>query len=183
MKETRINMLSAAAVGLCLVLFAGGCAKKEVAADTATMAPAATQPSREAKMEQGEPIVTPPRTAASQFSEGRTSAPMLPVYFDFDKFNIRDDQKERMATNTRFLKDSPNVKIRVEGNCDERGTNEYNMALGERRANSAKKYLVNMGVAANRVDTLSLGEERPLLMGHDEMSWAQNRRDDFVIER
>jgi len=114
-------------------------------------------------------------------SEGRTSGPMLPVYFDFDSSAIRQDQVERAVANADFLKENQEIKIRIEGNCDPRGTNEYNMALGERRALSAKKYLANLGVAEDRMDTISYGEEKILLHGHDELSWAQNRRDDFVI--
>jgi peptidoglycan-associated lipoprotein len=117
--------------------------------------------------------------ALPAISEGRTSAPMLPVYFDFDSSSIRDDQVSRMKAN--FLKENEDVTIRIEGNCDPRGTNEYNMALGERRALSAKKFLVDLGIDAARITTISFGEERILLHGHDELSWAQNRRDDFVI--
>jgi peptidoglycan-associated lipoprotein len=113
--------------------------------------------------------------------EGRTSGPMLPVYFDFDSSVIRADQVERIEGNGEFLKKNPDIKIRIEGNCDPRGTKEYNLALGERRAQSAKKYLVNLGVDADRMNTISWGEEKLLLYGHDEISWAQNRRDDFVI--
>ncbi len=114
-------------------------------------------------------------------TEGRTSGPMLPVYFDFDASSIRSDQVSRIINNGDFLKENSGMKIRVEGNCDPRGTNEYNMALGERRALSAKKYLVNLGVEEVNLETISYGEERILLHGHDELSWAQNRRDDFVI--
>jgi len=113
--------------------------------------------------------------------EGRTSAPLLPVYFDFDKSNIREDQRSRIEKNAAYLKENMAVNVRIEGNCDERGTDEYNMALGERRALSAKKYLMNLGINADRMHTLSYGEEKPLLRGHDEYSWAQNRRDDFVL--
>lgn len=114
--------------------------------------------------------------------EGRTSGPMLPVYFDFDSSDIRADQVSRIQVNADFLNKKQDVTIRVEGNCDSRGTNEYNMALGERRALTAKKYLMNLGVAEQRLSTVSYGEERVLLQGNDELSWAQNRRDDFVIE-
>ena len=114
--------------------------------------------------------------------EGRTSGPMLPVYFDFDSSDVRGDQVSRIQVNADFLNKNGDVKIRVEGNCDARGTNEYNMALGERRALSAKKYLMNLGVGEARLSTVSYGEERILLHGEDELSWAQNRRDDFVIE-
>ncbi len=123
------------------------------------------------------------RTVRDTILEGRTSAPFLPIYFDFDKANIRDDQRPRVEENALYLKNNPAIFIRIEGNCDERGTEVYNMALGERRALSAKKYLVNLGISAKRIRTLSFGEEQPLLHGHDELSWAQNRRDDFVIIR
>jgi len=118
---------------------------------------------------------------ASEISEGRTSAPLLPIYFDFDKYNIRGDMVSRMEHNARFLLEHPDVKIQIQGNCDERGTNEYNIALGEKRAKSAKDFLVNMGVDPSRIDTVSFGEERPLDTRHNEEAWAKNRRDDFVI--
>lgn len=113
--------------------------------------------------------------------EGRTSGPMVPVYFDFDSSAIRQDQVSRIELDADFMKKNPQLKIRIEGNCDPRGTNEYNMALGERRALSAKKYLVNLGVDEKQLSTISFGEERILLHGQDELAWAQNRRDDFVI--
>ncbi len=114
--------------------------------------------------------------------EGRTSGPMLPIYFEFDASTIKEDQVSRILVNADYIKENPEVLIRIEGNCDPRGTNEYNMALGERRALSAKKYLNNLGVEGNRMTTISYGEEKMLLHGHDELSWAQNRRDDFVIK-
>jgi peptidoglycan-associated lipoprotein len=112
--------------------------------------------------------------------EGRTSGPMLPLYFDFDSSALRQDQIARMDGNATFL-NSKSVSIRIEGNCDPRGTQEYNMALGERRALSAQKYLADKGVPQERMSTISYGAEQLLLQGHDELSWAQNRRADFVI--
>lgn len=112
--------------------------------------------------------------------EGRTSGPMAPLYFDFDSSAVRQDQVGRMDANAAFLK-SEGVSVRIEGNCDPRGTQEYNMALGERRALSAQKYLADMGVAKEKMTTISYGAEQLLLQGHDELSWAQNRRADFVI--
>lgn len=114
-------------------------------------------------------------------SEGRTSEGMLPVYFNFDSSDIKSDQVSRIEVNAEFSKSNPELPIRIEGNCDPRGTNEYNMALGERRALNAKKYLVNLGVNESKLTTVSYGEERMLLHGHDELSWAQNRRADFVV--
>jgi peptidoglycan-associated lipoprotein len=116
-------------------------------------------------------------------SEGRTSAPMHPVYFDFDRFNIRDDMKSVMEGNALFLLDHPEIMIEIQGNCDERGTNEYNLALGERRAKGAQAYLVNLGINPDRIETVSFGEEQPLDLGHNEEAWAKNRRDDFVITK
>lgn len=114
-------------------------------------------------------------------SEGRTSEGMLPVYYAFDSSDIKSDQVSRVEVNAEFSKSNPELTIRIEGNCDARGTNEYNMALGERRALSAKKYMVNLGVEEAKLTTVSYGEERMLLHGHDELSWAQNRRADFVV--
>lgn len=114
-------------------------------------------------------------------SEGRTTDGMLPVYFDFDSSDIKKDQIPRIEVNADFIKNQSDYDIRIEGNTDPRGTNEYNMALGERRALNAKKYLVNLGVNEAKLSTVSYGEERLLLHGHDELSWAQNRRADFVV--
>jgi peptidoglycan-associated lipoprotein len=114
-------------------------------------------------------------------SEGRTTDGMLPVYFEFDSSDIKKDQIPRVEVNADFIKNQSDYDIRIEGNCDPRGTNEYNMALGERRALNAKKYLVNLGINEAKLSTVSYGEERLLLHGHDELSWAQNRRADFVV--
>ena len=118
---------------------------------------------------------------ARKLAAQMAALPKDSIYFDFDKSEIRADQKDRIKKNGDLLNGSASARVRVEGNTDERGTNEYNMALGERRAVTAVKYLVNMGVAEGRIDTLSFGEEKPLNLGHDEMAWSQNRRDDFVI--
>ena len=114
-------------------------------------------------------------------SEGRTSGPMLPVYFDFDSFTIRPDMKQRMDANAEFLLANPTVRIEIQGNCDDRGTNEYNIALGEKRAMAAKRYLINKGIDPERMDVVSFGEERPLDPAQTPEAWAKNRRDDFVI--
>ena len=113
----------------------------------------------------------------------RTSVGLLPIYFDFDKSLVRPDQAERLEANALFLRDNPGIEVRIEGNCDNRGSNEYNMALGERRARGAKRYLVNLGIADSRLGILSYGEERPLIPGNDEAAWTVNRRGDFVIVR
>ncbi len=167
---SRVQALLPALLIMSFLMFSG-CAKK--AADEEVM-----KPSTDAgAMGKEEPLESKP----IGISEGRTSDGMLPVYFDFDNSNIRTDQVSRIEVNADFLKKNSGYNIRIEGNCDPRGTNEYNMALGERRALSAKKYLENLGVGEARMTTVSYGEERLLLHGQDELSWAQNRRDDFVI--
>lgn len=105
------------------------------------------------------------------------------IYFDFDKSFIRLEYRPVLQEKAAFLKDYPDMRARIEGNCDERGTNEYNLALGDRRGNSAKNFLISLGIAADRIETISYGEERPRGLGHNEESWSQNRRDDFVLVR
>jgi len=171
-------------------LFVGGCAKQKVQSDKDMVAPAAPKAEVQSSVKADTGVgAGKEESLASKWIggdsgavlEGRTTAPMLPIYFDFDKSDIKADQSDRIKKNGDLLIGSAQVRVRVEGNTDERGTNEYNMALGERRAVTAVKYLVNMGVAEGRIDTLSFGEEKPLNFGHDEMAWSQNRRDDFVI--
>ncbi len=103
------------------------------------------------------------------------------IYFDFDKSFIRLEYRAVLKKKAEFLKDNPDIRIRIEGNCDERGTGEYNLALGERRASSAKEFLASLGISPDRIETISYGEERPLAIGHGDGAWNQNRRDDFVI--
>lgn len=102
------------------------------------------------------------------------------IYFDFDKYNLRDDARRQLDANAEILRSNSDMNIVIEGHCDERGTDEYNLALGERRAQAAREYLVRLGIDASRVNVLSYGEERPVAPGHDEESWALNRRGEFV---
>ncbi len=103
------------------------------------------------------------------------------IFFDFDKFDLRADARERLQKNADFMNQYPTLEFGLEGHCDERGTNEYNLALGERRAHAAKDYLVSLGVSSNRVRTISYGEEKPFCMGHDESCWQDNRRGHFIV--
>lgn len=163
----------AAALTLAAGVLLSGCGDKTIGQPTGVIEDGAAQ---------GESLDTAATDQAGTGSgEGMTSEGMFPIYFDFDSSSVRDDQVNRLEKNAEFLNLSPEVRIRVEGNCDSRGTNEYNLALGERRALNAKKYLINLGIEASRISTVSWGEEKLLLHGHDELSWAQNRRDDFVI--
>jgi peptidoglycan-associated lipoprotein len=103
------------------------------------------------------------------------------IHFDFDKYDILPEDAGILKENAALLMNYPKVKIQVEGHCDERGTNEYNLALGERRANAAKKYLLSLGISTDRISSISYGEEKPLDAGHNEEAWSKNRRGHFVI--
>jgi len=105
------------------------------------------------------------------------------VFFDYNQWVIRDDQKEMMARNAEMLKSNPHINVLIEGNCDERGTAEYNLALGQKRAESAKAFLVGLGIDSKRMKTISYGVERPLDPRHNEEAWAKNRRADFVVTK
>ncbi len=113
---------------------------------------------------------------------GRSTPGLEPIYFDFDQAAIRSDQSSSLEANASYMSQNPSAQLVIEGNCDERGTNEYNLALGERRALNAKNYLIELGVEEYRLRTVSYGEERPLFSDSDEFSWGQNRRADFIAE-
>ncbi len=103
------------------------------------------------------------------------------VFFAFDKFNLSAESRATLAFNADVLQANPGAMIIIEGHCDERGTEEYNLGLGERRASSAKNYLVSLGISASRIKTISYGEERPFKWGHNEEAWSQNRRAHIVV--
>lgn len=191
MKMEMKRILSAVVIACAVSLFAFGCAKPvKVDPGAAATEPAVTErapttwePGETWPGPAGEEALTDTPEVELALLEGRTTGPLFPVYYDFDRSNIRGDQEERLISNGNHMIDNPRVRVRIEGNTDERGTREYNMALGERRAMSARKYLMDMGVAAGRLETISYGEERPISFGQDELSWSLNRRADFVILR
>ena len=103
------------------------------------------------------------------------------VFFSFDRFDVEQDQKKVLDTQAAWLKKYSSVTVTIEGHADERGTREYNLALGERRANAVKEYLIYLGIDAKRIKTVSYGEERPVALGSDETAWSQNRRGVTVV--
>ena len=106
------------------------------------------------------------------------------VYFDFDQYEIRADARPILKANADIIRSNQNLgRVTLQGNCDERGSEEYNLGLGERRANAVKRYLVDLGVPAARLDTVSFGKMKPAVMGHDESAWRWNRRVDFAVPR
>jgi len=152
-------------------------------------APAAAQPSpRTAETPvtrtpaPAETPVQPAPAAAAAAAAAPGPSPLKDVFFDYDKAGVRDDQKAALNDNVGWLKSNTGAKILVEGHCDERGTAEYNLGLGERRAKAVKDYLIAAGIAADRVSTISYGKERPFVLGHDESAWKWNRRGHFTIQ-
>jgi len=110
-------------------------------------------------------------------------ARLNPVFFDFDKYNLTSESRQILEKNAAELKRAKDATIIIEGHCDERGTKEYNLALGEKRARAARDYLVSMGVNGSRLTVVSYGKERPFDMGHSEAAWAKNRRAHFVVKK
>jgi peptidoglycan-associated lipoprotein len=113
--------------------------------------------------------------------EINSEAPMNNIHFDFDKYFIRDDAKPVLELNAVWLKKWNSVKVLIEGHCDERGTEEYNLALGEKRAKSTFDYLVSLGISSDRIQIISFGKSQPLDMGHNEIAWQKNRRAQFTV--
>lgn len=126
-------------------------------------------------------VVKSDETPAIQEGAAKEDTALKNIYFDFDKAVVRSADREVLKQIAEYLLKNKNVKITIEGNCDERGTDKYNLALGNRRAKAAMNYLVNLGVDKKRIKTLSNGEGKPLDPGHNEEAWAKNRRDDFVV--
>lgn len=116
-------------------------------------------------------------------SDNKTAGSLTSVYFDFDSSTLRADTKAALDSNSSYLTSNSTVEVQIEGHCDERGGVEYNLALGERRAKAVMEYLTAMGIPSSRITTISYGKEKPIAMGHDEESWSQNRRANFVITK
>ena len=188
---------------LCLGLFLVGCPKKTVvreqpsiqkseearrleaerAAKEAKEKELARIKEEEAKMAQGKELEKSLVAKKERGIEGEVfeSKLLKDIHFDYDKYEIRREDEEILKENAAFLKKNPKMKIQIEGHCDERGTAEYNLALGERRANHTKKYLVSLGITLDRISTITYGEERPLDPGHNDEAWGKNRRAHIVV--
>jgi peptidoglycan-associated lipoprotein len=162
-----------------LMLMGVSCAKKVVTEEQVpAKAPAAPAPA--AKEEAKAPPAPPP--APSAFAEAKKVFEAESIYFDFDKYNLKPEAIKVLDKKVAFLKEYPQVKVLIAGNCDPRGSNEYNLALGDRRANAAKSYMVKAGIAENRLSTISYGEEKLICTESTEACWAKCRRDDFVVQ-
>ena len=176
-------------------LFAG-CAKRP--ATTAASAPAPTGAAATTTGTGGATATTPTPAPATAAPPATTATPtpgarpqpkefvavadLKPIYFDFDKYDIRPGDAKVLDSNAQWLKSNAEQLILIEGHCDERGTNEYNLALGERRAKSTMNYLVSQGVQASRITIISYGEERPTCTQKNEECWSKNRRAQFLVK-
>jgi len=181
---------------LCSVLFSGGCAKKEVLTPAEPIVPAvqALPETVPPVPEKPAPLPVPPISStvvqepASALLQQQTTAEAAPhkqafleaIHFDFDMSDLREPDRAILDKNAALMLDTIKGNVQIEGHCDERGSSEYNIALGERRARSAMQYLVTLGVPPERISTISYGEEKPVDPGHDEAAWAKNRRAEFV---
>jgi peptidoglycan-associated lipoprotein len=156
--------------GAAILLLLGGCSSKKggVAEETPPVA-----------MEEPPPPPPPPPDEAD-LPPPPVELVLQTIYFDYDKYNLKSEAKNGLSSNAKTLADNPDVTVLIEGHCDERGTVEYNLALGEKRARAARDYLVDLGIKPERIRTISYGEERPVDPGHSETAWSKNRRADFA---
>ena len=193
MLSRRSHVVLASLLVLGVVLT--GCAKRP--ATTAAAAPAPTGPAASPAAPvpasqpgsvsapaapMAAPTTAAPATARPDVKEFAAVADLKDINFDFDKYDIRPGDAKTLDGNAGWLKSNPNNLVLIEGHCDERGTNEYNLALGERRAKSTMNYLVSQGVQASRITIISYGEERPLCSEKTEDCWAKNRRAHFLVK-
>ena len=142
-----------------------GCAKKKIVRPPEPIQQVAEKPAEEPSL---------------RGKEYRKVPKLETIYFDYDDATLRSDARNILAKNAKWLKENPDVEIIVEGHCDERGTTDYNIALGDRRAKSVRSYLTKLGIKGNRIATISYGEEKPADFGHDESSWSKNRRAEML---
>ena len=171
-----------------IILTAAGCAPSATkpepsSASSAAGKPAAQSPGEGQRGATSE-STTPGQSSLDQLRDGKTTpaaSPLKEIFFSFDRYDLEGEARETLKVNADWLKRNQAARIEIEGHCDERGTNEYNLALGAKRAQAAKDYLVTLGIAADRLSTISYGEEIPVCREQNENCWRQNRRDRFVI--
>lgn len=191
MRKSVSKGVCAAGFILFLMLFLSSCATTDTAGrtDITTSEPGAAAETvtveQQSKEQQEAAIMAEPgkqwQTKDQKLLDAINGFQIEKIYFDYDKYDLSSESRNVLSNKAQWLKANTGFKVRIEGNCDERGTNEYNLALGERRAQAAFNFLVTVGVPAERISTISFGEEKPFDPGHDEEAWAKNRRDEFVL--
>lgn len=170
-----------------VTLLAVGCAKKPVTEpaieEPTEVAVIEEQPAAIVEQQVDEAAAARAARAAAEAAAARAASGLSRVYFDFDQYVLNGAAKQQLGRNADLLKAAPSVKVQIEGHCDERGSDEYNLALGEKRALATKNYLVSLGVAADRMSVISYGEEVALDPASTEAAWAKNRRAEFKARR
>ena len=160
------------------MLMVSSCAKKQVGTgEAASAAGAPAAPSAAA------PAGAAPSTAGVDMAQDARAFEAEGIYFDYDKSEIKADAKAVLEKKAAWLRANPSYKVKIEGNCDDRGTNDYNLALGDRRAKAAQKYLNALGISMDRMSTISYGEEKQTCKEKNEKCWSKNRRDDFKLAK
>ena len=152
-------------------------AEKVMEAEEAEMEEAATDAAEEARRQARLKELEAAQRIADEVRQFESEN----IYFDFDRSHLKPEAKDVLRKKADWLNNNASYSVRIEGHCDERGTNEYNLALGERRAHSAKKFLMALGISDERISTISYGEERPAVLGHNEEAWEKNRRDELKL--
>lgn len=187
-----MKRLSTMLLVVCTIAVAAGCAKKELVVSEPSIVSVPTQPSASettsppaTRIESGEPVAVTDivEGSTSQAGDAAVASPMKTIYFDFDAWVLTTTARETLARNAEWLRKNPNAAVILEGHTDERGSDAYNLALGEQRAKSSLKYLLNLGIDAARMTVVSYGEEKPAVDGHDESAWSSNRRVEFIPKR
>ena len=166
------------------LLFTASCAKKKVQPDTSLTEAYDAESAKQAAEEAAAAAAARQRQKAieeAKITAGKMFA-IEDIHFEFDRSGLLPEAQDILKKKAAWLRDNPDVSVIIEGHCDERGTNEYNLALGDRRAQSTKTFLVDLGIADSRMTAISYGEERPMDTGHNEETWLKNRRAHFVIE-
>lgn len=191
MRDMHIRRVTAVLAMIVLVGLAGACAKKKppvarppepppAGGTVATRPPTPPQPVAEPAIP-AEPAIAADELSSKDIDEINKNSPFQPVFFGYDMAEIDSPGQQVLNANAEILKKYPSWIITIEGHADERGTAEYNLALGERRALAARNYLVSLGIPADRLRTVSYGKEFPFDPGHDEAAWSKNRRAHFVV--
>jgi peptidoglycan-associated lipoprotein len=179
---SRPVLTSCALVAVVLMCLFAGCAKEEEMPEAqATTVSSGSGTSSTGSMARP-PAEDPSRRASEISRQAREEFQNRHIYFAFDRYDLSNEAIGTLDRKVAFLNDNREVRVQIEGHCDDRGTTAYNLALGERRANSAKTYLTTAGVSAARLSTVSYGEERPIDPGQTEAAWAKNRRAQFVLQ-
>lgn len=170
---------------LAVACFAAGCSSEPVKEQpkAATESRQAVPPAPKVEPKVATKAVETPRIAVDPLNDPNSLLYKRGIYYDYDKSEIKDQYKPLIHAHAGYLSEHRGAKVRIEGNCDERGSREYNLALGQRRADSVKNALKLLGVMDGQIDTVSWGEEKPRALGHDETSWAENRRSDIIYEK